>query len=169
MHGRFLSLRQWQKLKNIVESKAKDVAFINGADMLTNPTVASLLRPCEKRWAALYDIILVVGGSFLIALCAQFAIGWPIPVTGQTFAVLMIGALFGARRASLSILTYIMEGAVGLPVFAHGRSGLTVLLGPTGGYLVGFIAAAYVVGLLAERGWDRKSQPPSWRWLWAIS
>jgi biotin transport system substrate-specific component len=134
----------------------KFVSFINGADMSVNVTVAGLLRPCEKKLAALYDITLVVGGSLLIALCAQMAIGWPIPVTGQTFAVLMIGALLGARRASLSVLVYIMEGAVGLPVFAHGRSGFAVLLGPTGGYLVGFVVAAYLVGLLAERGWDRR-------------
>ena len=124
--------------------------------MLTNATYADTLRPSEKRWAALYDAALVVGGSLLIALCAQLAIGWPVPLTAQTFAVLMIGALLGARRAGLSVLTYIMEGAAGLPVFAHGRSGLLVLLGPTGGYLVGFVVAAYVVGLLAEKGWDRR-------------
>ena len=124
--------------------------------MLTNVTIAGLWRPCEKRWAAIYNIALVIGGSFLIALFAQLAIGWPIPVTGQTFAVLMIGALFGARRASLSVLAYIVEGAAGLPVFAHGRSGFAVLSGPTGGYLIGFVAAAYIVGLLAEKGWDRR-------------
>jgi biotin transport system substrate-specific component len=124
--------------------------------MSTNVSVAGFLRPCEKKWAALYDMSLVVGGSLLIALCAQLAIGWPIPVTGQTFAVLMVGALLGARRASLSVIIYIMEGAAGLPVFALGRSGFAVLLGPTGGYLVGFVFAAYLVGLLAERGWDRR-------------
>ena len=103
-----------------------------------------------------YDIALVIGGSLLIALCAQIAIGWPVPVTGQTFAVLMTGALFGARRGSLSVLAYIIEGAAGLPVFAHGKSGFVALSGPTGGYLVGFVAAAYIVGLLAEKGWDRR-------------
>lgn len=124
--------------------------------MSANVTVAGLLRPCEKNFSAIYDIVVVVGGSLLIALCAQLAIGWPVPVTGQTFAVLMIGALLGARRASLSVLAYIAEGAVGLPVFAHGRAGLAVLSGQTGGYLVGFVVAAYVVGLLAEKGWDRR-------------
>ena len=124
--------------------------------MSTNVTVAGLLRPCEKKWAALYDFTIVVGGSLLIALCAQLAIGWPIPVTGQTFAVLMIGALLGARRASLSVLIYILEGAAGLPVFAQGRSGFTVLLGPPGRYLAGFVSAAYQEGLLAEKGWDRR-------------
>lgn len=124
--------------------------------MSANVTVAGLLRPCEKKLAVLYDVAVVVGGSLLIALCAQLAIGWPIPVTGQTFAVLMIGALLGARRSSMSVLLYIVEGASGLPVFAHGRSGFTVLLGPTGGYIFGFVFAAYIVGLLAERGWDRR-------------
>ena len=124
--------------------------------MSTNVTIAGLLRPCEKKWAALYDFTIVVGGSLLIALCAQLAIGWPIPVTGQTFAVLMIGALLGARRASLYVLIYIMAGAAGLPVFAHGRCGFTVLLGPTSGYLLGFVFAAYLVGILAEKGWDRR-------------
>jgi len=124
--------------------------------MLTNVTIAGLWRPCEKRWAAIYNVALVIGGSFLIALFAQIAIGWPVPVTGQTFAVLMIGALFGARRASLSVLAYIAEGAAGLPVFAHGRSGFLVLSGPTGGYIIGFVVAAYIVGLLAEKGWDRR-------------
>jgi biotin transport system substrate-specific component len=124
--------------------------------MSTNVTVAGFFRPCEKKRAAFYDIAVVVGGSFIIALCAQPAIGWPVPVTGQTFAVLMMGALLGARRASLSVLIYIMEGAAGLPVFAQGKGGFMVLLGPTGGYLVGFVFAVYIVGLLAERGWDRR-------------
>lgn len=134
----------------------KSETIINGADVSTNATIGGFLRPCEKRWAVLYDIAVVIGGSFIIALCAQLAIGWPVPVTGQTFAVLMIGALLGARRASLSVLIYIMEGAAGLPVFAQGRGGFMVLLGPTGGYLVGFVFAVYIVGLLAERGWDRR-------------
>ncbi len=126
--------------------------------MLANATVADLLRPCEKRRAGLYDVALIIGGSLLIALCAQVKVLLPfsrVPVTGQTFAVLMIGALFGARRGSLAVLAYIAEGVAGLPVFAMG-SGLAVLRGFTGGYLLGFIAAAYIVGLLAERGWDRR-------------
>jgi len=123
-------------------------------------TVADLLRPCGKRYAIFYDIALIIGGSLLIGLCAQLAILLPfspVPVTGQTFAVLMIGALLGARRGCLTVLAYIIEGAGGLPVFALGRGGFAVLLGPTGGYLVGFVAAAYITGLLAERGWDRRA------------
>jgi biotin transport system substrate-specific component len=124
--------------------------------MLANATIADVLRPCEKRRAGFYDIALVVGGSLVIVLSARVAIGWPVPVTGQTFAVLMIAALLGSRRGCFAVLAYIAEGAAGLPVFAHGRAGFAVLLGPTGGYLAGFIAAAFIVGLLAEKGWDRR-------------
>jgi biotin transport system substrate-specific component len=126
--------------------------------MLMNATVADLLRPCEKRWAGFYDIALIVGGSLLIGLCAKVKIllpFGPVPVTGQTFAVLMIGALLGARRGCLAVLAYIAEGVAGLPVFAFG-GGFVVLLGPTGGYLIGFVPAAYITGLLAEKGWDRR-------------
>jgi biotin transport system substrate-specific component len=124
--------------------------------MLKIVTVADVWRPCEKTWACLYDLSLIVVGSFLIGLSAQIAIGWPVPFTMQTFAVLMIGALFGARRGSITVLVYLLEGAVGLPVFSYGRGGFLIFLGPTGGYLVGFVIAAYLTGLLAQSGWDRK-------------
>jgi biotin transport system substrate-specific component len=124
--------------------------------MLTNATIADLWRPREKTSAGLYDISLILGGSLLIGLSAQIAVGWPVPFTMQTFAVLMIGALFGARRGGLTVIAYLIEGAAGLPVFSLGRGGLQVLLGPTGGYLFGFIAAAYVTGLLAQNRWDRR-------------
>jgi biotin transport system substrate-specific component len=124
--------------------------------MLTNVTIADIWRPREKMLAGLYDISLILGGSLLIGLSAQIAIGWPVPFTMQTFAVLMIGALFGARRGGLTVIIYLIEGAAGLPVFSLGRGGLPVLFGPTGGYLFGFIAAAYVTGLLAQNRWDRR-------------
>ncbi len=125
--------------------------------MLANMTVADLLRPCEKRRAGLYDFALVIGGSLLIGLCAQIKI-MPfglVPITGQTFAVLMIGAVLGAKRGALAVLAYLAQGVAGLPVFAT-MSGPAALFGPTGGYLLGFAPAAYVTGLLAERGWDRR-------------
>ena len=124
--------------------------------MLTNVTIADLWRPREKTRAGLYDISLILGGSLLLGLSAQIAVGWPVPFTMQTFAVLMRGALFGARRGSLTVIAYLIEGAAGLPVFSLGRGGLPVLFGPTGGYLFGFIAAAYITGLLAQNRWDRK-------------
>jgi len=120
-------------------------------------TVAGLFRPVARVQARLYDLALVLAGSLLIGIAAQVAIPLPIvPVTGQTFAVLLLGALLGARLGAWTVLVYLMEGAAGLPVFSQGRSGLIMFLGPTGGYLVGFMAAAAVVGLLAQRGWDRR-------------
>jgi biotin transport system substrate-specific component len=102
----------------------------------------------------------VIAGSLFIALCAQWAFPLPfspVPVTGQTLAVLLTGMLLGSRRGSLSLLAYLGQGAVGLPVFAGGTAGLARLTGPTGGYLIGFLAAAFLVGMLAERGWDRRA------------
>lgn len=126
--------------------------------MLTNTTVADLLRPSEKRLAGFYDTSLIICGSLLIGLCAHVKV-WlpfsPVPVTGQTFAVLMLGALLGSKPGCLAVLAYILEGAAGLPVFAVGV-GTAALLGPTGGYLFGFIPAAYITGRLAEKGWDRR-------------
>jgi len=122
------------------------------------PPYADLLRPCERKRAALYDIALIIGGSLLIGLCAQVKVLLPfspVPITAQTFAVLMIGTLLGAWRGSLCVLTYIVQGVAGLPVFALG-GGFAVLIGPTGGYLVGFVPAAYITGLLAQKGWDRR-------------
>ncbi len=124
--------------------------------MIAGMTVADLVRPSEKGLACLYDAAVVLGGSIVIALCAQVAVGGPVPITGQTFAVLIIAALLGSRRAVLCVLTYLVEGLSGLPVFAHAEAGLGVVLGPRGGYLIGFLAAAYIVGSLAERGWDRR-------------
>ena len=93
--------------------------------------MAGLLRPCDKWLAGFYDVALIIAGSLLIALCAQVKI-WlpknPVPVTGQTFAVLMIGALFGARRGCFTVIAYITAGLAGLPVFALG-GGLAVLRG----------------------------------------
>jgi biotin transport system substrate-specific component len=105
------------------------------------------------------EVALILGGSLLIALTAQlkFVLPFsPVPITGQTFAVLLLGALYGSRRGPATVVTYLALGAVGLPVFVGGAFGIARLAGPTGGYLVGFVAAAFVVGFLSERGWDRK-------------
>ena len=124
--------------------------------MLANATVADWLRPLEKRYAIAYEIMLILGGSLVIAVSAQIAVGYPVPITAQTLAVLMIAALFGSRRGVACLLAYLVEGAVGLPVFAQGKAGLAAFAGPTGGYLIGFVVAAFGVGLLAEKGWDRR-------------
>jgi biotin transporter BioY len=126
--------------------------------MLSKCTAVDIFRPDERALAVLYDAIMVIGGSFLVGLSAQVKVYLPfglVPITAQTFAVLVLGALLGSRRAGLTMLFYLVEGALGLPVFAAGV-GLPVLFGPTGGYLVGFVPAAYLVGRLAELGWDRK-------------
>ena len=125
--------------------------------MLANITLVDLMRPCEKKRAGFYDFALIIGGSLLIGLSAQVKIQpfGLVPITGQTFAVLMIGALLGARRGVLAVTAYLAQGVAGLPVFAAG-GGPMVLIGPTGGYLIGFIPATYVTGLLAEKGWDRQ-------------
>jgi biotin transporter BioY len=124
--------------------------------MLTNATVADLLRPSEKSRAGIYDLTLIFAGLIFIGLSAQLAVGFPVPITGQTFAVLLIGALYGARLGGMCLASYILAGAAGVPVFSNFGSGILFLSGPTGGFLFGFIAAAYIVGLLAERGWDRR-------------
>ena len=118
-----------------------------------------VVRPTSRPWLAAYQVLLVAFGAVSIALSAQAMIPLPftpVPVTLQTLAVLLIGALYGSRRGALTVATYIVCGALGLPVFAAGGFGLARLAGPTGGYILGFIAAAFLVGLLAERGFDRK-------------
>jgi len=108
--------------------------------------------------ALLYDLLLVALGSALIAASAWVAIPLPfspVPVTAQTFAVLLVGSALGARRGTAAALAYLAEGCAGLPVFAGGAAGAHVLLGATGGYLAGFVPGAWLCGVLAERGWDR--------------
>lgn len=100
---------------------------------------------------------LVMAFSLFTALAAQIVIPiGPVPITGQTFAVLLTGILLGSRLGALSIIAYLIEGAGGLPFFAGGSGGIQHVLGPTGGYLVAFPAAAYVTGAFAEHGWDRR-------------
>ena len=99
---------------------------------------------------------LVIGFSLLTALAAQVVIPiGPVPITGQTFAVLLTGALLGSRLGAMAMIAYLIEGASGLPFFAGGHFGLVHLMGPTGGYLVAFPAAAFITGAFTEHGWDR--------------
>ena len=119
-------------------------------------TLADVTIP---RAGALTDVLLVVGASIVTALAAQVAIPvpWsPVPITGQTFAVLLSGAVLGMRRAFFAQVLYLLEGAAGLPVFAGGAAGAVRLMGPTAGYLFAFPFAAALTGALAERGWDRR-------------
>lgn len=108
-----------------------------------------------------WDMALIVMGSLFVAGLAQVSISLlplsPVPITGQTLGVLLVGASLGAMRGGLSLLLYLSWGAIGLPFFAEGNSGLDFLKmsSATGGYLWGFVVAATVVGSLAQRGWDR--------------
>lgn len=125
-------------------------------------SVSTLVAPARRTLAdtlSLPSWLLIPAASLLIAAAAQVAIPLPftpVPLTGQTFGVLLTGMALGSRRGALAVALYVLEGAVGLPFFAGGAAGLAKLLGPTGGYLFAFPIAAFVAGLLAERGWDRK-------------
>ncbi len=125
-------------------------------------TIADFLVPIgigERMDTRLRNVALIVLGSLLIYLCARITFpvpGSPVPVTGQTFGVLLVGGALGSRRGVASISLYVLIGLIGLPFFAEGKGGIQVILGATGGYLVGFILAGAVVGRLAEMGWDRR-------------
>jgi len=125
-------------------------------------TIADFLVPnvlAERIGIRPRHIALIVLGTLLIALCAQIRIpvpGSPIPVTGQTFGVLLVGGALGASRGVTSIGLYVLLGVVGLPVFTNGGHGIEVIFGASGGYLIGFIVAGAIVGRLAELGWDRR-------------
>ena len=101
---------------------------------------------------------LVIVFSLFIAAAAQFSIHiGPIPITGQSFAVLLTGALLGSRLGAAAVIAYLIEGAVGLPFFAPGGApGILRFFGPTGGYLIAFPAAAFITGAFAEHGWDKR-------------
>jgi biotin transport system substrate-specific component len=125
---------------------------------MSHRVYADVVKPAARIPGAVYTCALIAGFSLLLAFSAQIGIPLPftpVPVTLQTMMVLATGALLGSRRGAAAVLLYIAEGAVGLPVFSLGRSGIAHLAGPTGGYLVGFVAAAFLAGLFSERGWDR--------------
>jgi biotin transport system substrate-specific component len=120
------------------------------------PTLYTRTFPRSNPW--LRDATLIILGALFVAVFAQLKIALPftpVPLTGQTFAVLLAGAALGAKRGAASMLLYLALGGLGLPVFAGGASGLAYLSGATLGYIVGFVIAAYVVGRLAERGLER--------------
>ncbi|MEC9145832.1 MAG: biotin transporter BioY, partial [Pseudomonadota bacterium] len=110
----------------------------------------------DRTLSVLAQIVLVLAGSALLAISAQIKIPlYPVPVTGQTLVVLMTGMAYGSRLGAATLLAYLVEGGMGLPVFAGGGAGWATLAGPTGGYLIGFLVAAFLLGLLAERGMGR--------------
>ena len=122
---------------------------------LAEAMLDSLMTPSAAT-SAVTKAALVVFGSLLLAVSAQFKIPlYPVPVTGQTLVVLLIGMTYGPRLGGITVAAYLFEGALGLPVFAGGAAGVAVLMGPTAGYLFGFLLAAIAMGYLAERGIGR--------------
>jgi biotin transport system substrate-specific component len=119
--------------------------------------LADTLVPSRSHALALAtDAALVVTGTALVAVAAQIAIPfWPVPLTAQTFAVLLVGVALGPLRGAISLGLYLVIGVLGLPVFAQGLSGSLFAL-TTGGYIIGFVVAAALVGWLARRAWDRR-------------
>ena len=116
------------------------------------------IRVSERLHTRARHLALILIGTALIALSARVYIiipGNPVPLTGQTFGVLLSAGALGYRRGLAATLLYVLLGVIGLPIFAEGKHGLTILLGATGGYLVGFVLASAIVGRLAELGWDR--------------
>ena len=123
-------------------------------------TIADFLLPIrvgERMGTRLRHIALITLGTVVVIASSRISIPLtPVPITGQTFGVLLVSGALGFRRGLLSIGLYILIGAIGLPVFAEGKSGTSIILGATGGYIVGFLVAGSLVGRLAELGWDRR-------------
>lgn len=126
--------------------------------MLTNIAHPSKLSLAKLSW--LKDLFLIGMGSILIALCAPIAIKLPftpVPLAIASHVCLFLGIVLGPRRGALAVIFYLLQGAAGLPVFALGDAGLLHLLGPRGGYLLGYVAAAYLAGTLNEKKGERSS------------
>ena len=122
------------------------------------PSLAQALWPSDR---ALRHAVLIVIGSVALTLSAKLQIAfWPVPMTMQTYVVLVLGMAYGTRLGVATVLFYLAQGALGLPVLAGTPErgiGLAYMVGPTGGFLVGFVAAAALAGELAARGWDRSA------------
>jgi biotin transport system substrate-specific component len=125
-------------------------------------TIADFLVPIrlgERLSTRIRHLALIGLGALFVYLTALISIpvpGSPVPITGQTFGVLLVGGALGLRRGLASVALYVAIGLLGVPFFAEGRSGIATILGATGGYLIGFVLAAALVGRLAELGWDRR-------------
>ncbi|MFQ5608043.1 MAG: biotin transporter BioY [Candidatus Zixiibacteriota bacterium] len=132
---------------------------MNVAENIRRPVIVDRLHSLRGVSSSLArEALLLVSFNLLLIASAQVSIPLPgelVPITGQTFGVLLCALALGRLRATGVVIIYLAEGAAGLPVFALGAAGPAVLIGPTGGYLVGFLVCALVVGFLADRGWDR--------------
>lgn len=125
------------------------------ATAITQRPLVSLTLPDDRVARLVTQAVLAVAGTLLLAVSAKVTVPfWPVPMTLQTLAVFAIGAAYGRNLAVATVLLYLFEGAIGLPVFTAG-AGLAYLAGPTGGYLAGFVIAAGIAGWAADRGFDR--------------
>jgi biotin transport system substrate-specific component len=131
--------------------------------MTAQPTLAAALWPAAEKSRLLRPAVLAVAGTVLLTISAKIQVPfYPVPVTMQTLVVLVLGMAYGWRLGAATMLLYLAEGAVGLPVFSGTPEkgiGIAYLMGSTGGYLLGFVLAAGTCGWLAERGWDRGVAP----------
>ena len=124
-----------------------------------NDQAATLRLAVLPRSGLLVDTLLALGGAAFVGLCAQVSYQpsfTPVPYTLQTFSVLLVGAAYGSMLGAASLSLYLVLGIVGVPLFAEHKHGWAVFSGATGGYIVGFVAAAALTGYLAERGWDKR-------------
>ncbi len=123
---------------------------------VSSSTLTAELLPASALPRMIRNTMLVLAGSAIVAASARLTIPLePVPVTGQTFGVLVVAMALGSRLGTLAVAAYLIEGLAGLPVFAGGSSGPAAIAGPSGGYLIGYLPAAWLIGSLAERGWDR--------------
>jgi len=123
------------------------------------PQAATLRFALFPRTSLVADAVLVLAGALLVAASAQISFPLPftpVPITGQTMAVLLVGASLGAGRGAASLGLYLLLGIVGTPVYAGGADGVGVIFGASGGYLLSYPIAAAITGALAERRWDRR-------------
>ncbi len=122
------------------------------------PVLADLIaRPSDRARAVALDVALVLAGAAFVAALAQVEVPlWPVPVTGQTLAVVVVGAALGARRGAAALVAYLVAGLAGLPVFAGFTGTIAAVAKPSFGFIIGFVFAAFVAGWFAERAWDRK-------------
>lgn len=148
------------------------------------PRTAPLALALVGDDSALRRLLLVVFGSLVLAASAQVSVPmWPVPMTLQTLAISIIGLTMGSRLAAATMVVYLGQGAMGLPVFAGGAAGLPYMMGTTGGFLLGFVAMAWLTGFIAERGFGRGLGRlfvaafipalllfvPGTLWLWAVT
>jgi biotin transport system substrate-specific component len=116
-----------------------------------------IARPSSRARALAVDAALVLAGVAVVALLAQVEIPlWPVPITGQTLGVIIVGASLGAWRGAAALTTYMVLGLAGLPIFAGLTGSLVAIAKPSFGFVIGFIFSAFVAGWFAERAWDRR-------------